>query len=208
MDCLRSIGLEVPSSSQHPTIEGFAPSKVIERFELSRDQYLVVHPGARWMFKTLNQNQWVEIVDYLAKRFGVPVIISGDGSELEERLCRSIAAQCESTSKILNVCGRLSIADLAELINSAKFFVGVDSFASHIANAASTPGIVFFGPTKDHVWGPPIDSAVDLIVSDRHPCRPCDRDGCGGSKISDCLVDLSIEEIIAWIEPKISKVLS
>ena len=208
LDCLRSIGLEIPQSTRNPSIEGFATSNVLERLRLSRNQYLMVHPGARWMFKTLTPNQWVGIIGYLANRFSLPIIVSGDGSESEQSLCRSIIERCSSSLKISNVCGQLTMADLTSLIESAKFFVGVDSFASHIANAASTPGVVFFGPTKDRVWGPPDGSSVDLIISDRHPCRPCDGDGCDGSKVSDCLVSLTAEEIHERLERSILKVLN
>jgi heptosyltransferase III len=200
LDCLRAIGLPVQPQLSSPTIEGFPTSTVVERLGLSSEKYLLVHPGTRWLFKTLRVDQWASILDYLAIRFSCPIILSGDNSEAEVSLCDGIVDKISFNSA--------RIVNLAGLIDGAKFFVGVDSFASHIANATSTPGVVFFGPTKDRVWGPPDGSSVDLIVSDRHPCRPCDRDGCDGSKVSDCLVSLTTEEIHRQLEPKILEVLN
>jgi heptosyltransferase III len=34
-----------------------------------------------------------------------------------------------------------------------------------------------------------------VIVSNAHPCRPCGLDGCGGSKVSDCLTTLPVERV-------------
>ena len=38
-----------------------------------------------------------------------------------------------------------------------------------------------------------------ISVSCQYACRPCGQDGCNGSKISDCLVNLPEEKILQTI---------
>jgi len=38
-----------------------------------------------------------------------------------------------------------------------------------------------------------------VIASNAHPCRPCGLDGCGGSKVSDCLTTLPVERVHAGL---------
>ena len=34
-----------------------------------------------------------------------------------------------------------------------------------------------------------------VVTSDRHPCRPCRNDGCGGGKVSECLTTLPVDRV-------------
>jgi heptosyltransferase-3 len=38
------------------------------------------------------------------------------------------------------------------------------------------------------------------VASRDFPCRPCDIDGCGGSKRSECLVTLPAQQVIATLD--------
>lgn len=54
----------------------------------------------------------------------------------------------------VDLCGRLSILDTAEVIRRARLFVGIDSGPAHLANAVETRGIVLlghYGPFRGHV---------------------------------------------------------
>jgi heptosyltransferase-3 len=35
-----------------------------------------------------------------------------------------------------------------------------------------------------------------VVSSTQHSCRPCGIDGCGGGKVSDCLVSLTVDEVL------------
>ena len=56
-----------------------------------------------------------------------------------------------------------------------------------------------FGPSGEHEWGPWMVQQR-VVVSRRHPCRPCGIDGCGGGKVSECLTSLSVAEVHAEFE--------
>jgi heptosyltransferase-3 len=66
----------------------------------------------------------------------------------------------------------------------------------HIAAAMGTPAVALFGPSGEVAWGP-WQVPQRIVVSDRHPCRPCGLDGCGGGKVSECLTTLSVDRVHA-----------
>ena len=73
----------------------------------------------------------------------------------------------------------------------------------HISAANDTPTLAFFGPSAAFHWGPwDNETAVSgytklkgnqrmgkhRVLQKEWDCVPCDKDGCNGSKISDCLI--------------------
>jgi heptosyltransferase-3 len=68
----------------------------------------------------------------------------------------------------------------------------------HSAAAMGTPMVALFGPSGDLEWGP-WGTAHRIVASERHPCRPCGNDGCGGGKVSECLTTLPVERVLAAV---------
>ncbi len=50
-----------------------------------------------------------------------------------------------ATARVLNLCGRLSILETAEVIRRSALFIGIDSGPAHLANAVGTPGVILLG---------------------------------------------------------------
>ena len=79
----------------------------------------------------------------------------------------SVKAVCNSLHPL--EVPRLTTPPLSELLamlQMARAYVGNDSGISHLAGAAGTPGIVFFGPTKPAVWRP-LGSGLRIIEAKR-----------------------------------------
>ena len=66
------------------------------------------------------------------------------------------------------------------------------------ASTVHRPGALF-GPSGEDEWRP-WGVTHRVVASDAHPCRPCGNDGCGGSKVSDCLTTLGEDRVIAAVE--------
>ena len=93
----------------------------------------------------------------------------------------------------INLAGRLSLKELGALIAKARFFFGMDSAPMHLAAAVDTPAVALFGPSGVFNWGPWGEG--HLVIQKDWACVPCGRDGCEGSKISRCLVEIEPEEV-------------
>ena len=80
---------------------------------------------------------------------------------------------------VLNCAGKLTLKELAALIQKSKALVCVDSVPLHIASALKTPVVVLFGPTSEKNWGPWRNPSA-RVLTQAFTCRPCYQDGCAG----------------------------
>jgi heptosyltransferase-3 len=80
----------------------------------------------------------------------------------------------------------------------------------HMSAANNVPVLAFFGPSGADHWGPWDNELMQScyttrrgnrgmgkhrVIQENWDCVPCGKDGCNGSKISDCLMKLDLEMI-------------
>jgi heptosyltransferase-3 len=198
LDALRRIGIQ-PSLADRRLVlapDAAAAARIDEllaRRELNRGRFVQAHPGSRWLFKCWTAAQMAGLLERIVAS-GYPVVITGAPDAGERALVADVLTACTSPTRarIIDLVGELTLAELAALTARARAFVGVDSAPMHIAAAVGTPTLALFGPSSEHVWGP-WQVPHRVVASDLHPCRPCDLDGCGGGKVSECLTMLPVE---------------
>ncbi|MBL8384230.1 MAG: putative lipopolysaccharide heptosyltransferase III [Burkholderiales bacterium] len=196
LDALRCLGLDpAPEDSRVVLVPGAdAEAAVADRLApLGGRPFVHIHPASRWMFKTWPAERTAALIDALAAD-GHAIVITAGPAEVERALVRAILG-C-ATHRPLDLSGQLTLKELAALTARARLFVGVDSAPMHIAAAMGTPTVALFGPSGEHEWGP-WRVIHRVVVSDAHPCRPCGQDGCGGSKVSECLTTLPVARVKA-----------
>jgi heptosyltransferase-3 len=160
---------------------------------LAPKRFAVVHPGSRWLFKCLPARATAETIDRLAA-LGLPAVLTGAPDPAEAPLADAIKAA--ATTPVVDLRGQLSIAELSALIGAARLFVGCDTAPMHLAAAAGTPVVAWFGPSDERIWGP-WRVPHRVVASRAHRCRPCHNNGCGGSNNSECLLTLPAERVAA-----------
>jgi lipopolysaccharide heptosyltransferase III len=158
------------------------------------------HLTSRWMFKTMPPATAARAVDMFSARTGQTAVFTAAPVEHELAYLRRVRDLCTTTT--IDLGGQLTLKQLGALSAAATCFVGVDSAPMHMAAALDVPVLAFFGPSSAGNWGPwdnrcqtnPYTAGRGIQTSGRHvvlqsdrPCVPCHRDGCNGSKISDCL---------------------
>ncbi len=224
LDKLRSVGLPIDDPAMTLTIP--EPARTAARRRLTargvdpEKPYCVVHPLSRWQFKCIDDRVLAAGIDALADRFSQPVLVTcGPGSGEREKLHR-VLALCRSEP--VAFIGDLSLKELAAVLAGARLYLGVDSAPSHMAAALAVPSLVLFGPTGAYNWGPWSDGHVNLSNNpERSPypkkngrqragshtvlqadweCVPCGKAGCDNSKVSDCLMDISSDAILAEVD--------
>jgi heptosyltransferase-3 len=172
----------------------------LDKAGLKRGRFFHAHLTSRWMFKTMPATTAARLVDELAGQTGLPVVFTASPEEKELVYLRKVLDV--SAAPRLDLSGVLTLKQLGALSSQARFFVGVDSAPMHIAAALDVPVFSVFGPTSATGWGPwdnrflknPYSQVRGVQTTGRHlvlqsdrECVPCKRDGCNGSKISDCL---------------------
>ena len=198
LDALRRIGLQpgpeertlclVPGHNAEERIAG-----LLRQHGLTPWQFIHIHPASRWHFKCWTPERMAELIDHL-QADGHRVVLTAAPDPAEMAMLDAIQSRLTQTA--VSLAGKLTLKELAALAARARLFVGVDSAPMHIAAAVGTPCVALFGPSGDREWGP-WGVPHRVVTSDRHPCRPCGIDGCGGGKISDCLTSLPVEHVLA-----------
>jgi heptosyltransferase III len=155
--------------------------------------FVIVHAPASLGYKCLPPERTARFIEALVKD-GERVVLTGAPAKSDLALVGAIRAACRAET--VDLSGQLSMKELAALIAQAKLVIAVDSAPVHIAAAMQTPVVAFFGPTNDHIWSP-WRVPHRVVASDRHPCRPCHNAGCGGSGVSDCLLTLPVDSVLA-----------
>ncbi len=113
--------------------------------------FAVIHPGTRWAKKAWSEARWVELGRALLKR--VPYVVVSVGPDAEERALGERIRAALGTA-VFSTDGQTSWAQLAGLLQRAKFFVGVDTAAMHLAAACDCPTVALFGDSKVFEWYP------------------------------------------------------
>lgn len=178
--------------------------KWLQTQKISKNNNLVVmHASSRWKFKEIPVETWAKIIDVL-KLKKIHVILSGSKNDLKTN--QAIAELCKS-KPILTY--DFLIEDTAALYKAADLVVTIDSMSTHLASAMKTPVVSIFGPTNDLNWRPWGVKykvvALSKLDDPTFACRPCGMDGCEGTKISQCLVQLKPEKILKSIQTILKK---
>lgn len=186
LDALRKMGI-FPGEEERDLLL-FIPKEAKERArELMGDEpFVVMQAAARWKFKCPPARVMAKVCDLLPYR----VVLTG--APRERDYVEKIAEL--SKSEVLNLAGKTNLKEMAALLEKSKGLITVDSVALHMASALKVPVVALFGPTSEENWGPWMHPQ-SKVVAKNYPCRPCRMDGCGGSKVSDCLLTLSPERI-------------
>lgn len=199
LDALRRIGIHPTPDERRVTLvpgteaESFVERKLAEH-DLSGQPFIHIHPTSRWLFKCWPESKMAALIDALQSA-GQRVVLSAAPDQTEKAMLGRIKGMLATVP--VDLSGQLNLKQLAALTGRAKLFVGVDSAPMHIAAAMGTPTVVLFGPSGDKEWGPWM--VRHRTVTSNHTCRPCGHDGCGGGKVSDCLVEISVEQVLAAI---------
>lgn len=183
LDALRRIGI-------FPKMEERELFLSVQERSRVEGAFVLIHPTSRWRFKCWPIQKMRQLTEALIEKGKRVVFTSGpDPVELEmvEEITRGL--------DVVNLSGQISLKELAALIQASELLVCVDSVPFHIANALSKRVVALFGPTSEATWGP-WRNPYATVIAQKLSCRPCNLDGCGGSKMSDCLATLEVNEVL------------
>ncbi len=196
LDALRRLGVYPRTDERRLTLVSGAEAErsvrdLLARHGLVPKSFIHLHPTSRWMFKSWDAEKNAALITVLQEA-GESVVLTAAPSEPELQYAARITARLKKP--ILDLSGKLNLKQLAALTAQAKCFVGVDSVPMHIAAAVQTPCVAMFGPSNEIIWGP--WQVRHRVLTLPYSCRPCGLDGCGGGKVSDCLTDISVDDVL------------
>ncbi len=175
---------------------GLTPEVDPPRFfpDSAPQEFVVLHPGARWATKLWPAGSWAQLADWLSRQ-GFRVVITGSAGDRE--LAEDIADRMSEPA--LNLAGQTSLAELAGLLKKARFAITADTGPMHLAAALGTRMVAIFGPTAPWRTGP--FGEGHQIVRLELDCSPCFQRQCPQPR---CLTELSWETARAACEKILS----
>ncbi len=206
LDVLRVLDKQI----KHKKVEIFwkeEDEKKVENLLVCND-FIHIHPVSRWLFKCLDDKIVAKIIDFCKNELHKEVVLTSAPIKQELDKISSILNYCETTP--INLAGKLSLKQTAVLNKKAGFFIGVDTAIMHISAANDIPVLAFFGPSGADHWGPwdnDLNESTYItrrglrsmgkhrVIQKDLDCVPCGKDGCNGTKISDCLMDMDMQII-------------
>lgn len=200
LDCLRRIGIFPPPEERelYFDVPAAARAAVQERLVsggTTPQRFVLLHPTSRWLFKCWPAAQVARLIESLHDS-GWRVVLSSGPDKRELAMVAEILERCGAPAH--NLAGSLGLKEFGALVEASSAVVCVDSLPLHLASALKRPCVVMFGPSSELAWGP-WRNPLSRVIKQDFPCRPCGLDGCGGSKVSDCLTTLPVEPVAAAV---------
>lgn len=196
LDLVRRFGME----TRDERLEFAVPPEAEERMGCllaargigAGEPFLHVHPASRWLFKCWKDESMAETLDRVPGELGLRVVMTSGPEAREVQKARSILSMMNTRPTTL--LGEISLKEMGAISRRAQVFLGVDSAPMHIAAAVGTPVVALFGPSDERKWKPWSPTGTILAVS--RECRPCERDGCEGSKRSLCMEEIEADAVL------------
>ena len=147
--------------------------------------------------KQWHAGRFAEVATALGREYGATVVLTG--APTDTALVRAVEADIPDFVRVLNLCGRADVIDLAAVLERLAIFVTGDTGPMHLAAAVGTPVLALFGPSVPARYAP--RSAGSRVVRVDLPCSPCNRirlppARCRG-RVPDCLDGISVDAVLA-----------
>ena len=160
---------------------------------------IAIQPFSLWRYKEWGSDKFRQLVQRLMGTHDVGILVCGAKSE-RTRVDQMMSGI--TLNIVFNMAGRTIIDQYAALLARCRSFIGCDSAGVHLAAAVATPTATIYGPSSPKSWAPREHGHV--IIRKAMDCVPCRQKGCHDSGLSKCLESLSVDEVIAEIEPLIA----
>ena len=114
----------------------FIPPAVVGRVDRLGlpERFVAVHALSNEEARNWQPAKWRELVARLIDEQGLAVVEVG---------LRPVAS--DARAGYVDLCGRTTVVETAEVLRRAQLFIGVDSGPAHLANGVGVPGVVLLG---------------------------------------------------------------
>ena len=163
------------------------------------NEYLAMHAGTTrpWVGRDWKHDRFGQLCERLLGA-GWPVVLVGD-----QRL--------PPFPGVIDLQHKANKRQLATILRQARFFIGIDSFPMHLAQAIGTPGLAFFGSVRPELR---LFSTTMSSIQARHlPCLGCHHRNCAYNRITDdcvrgdraCEEQLGVDVVWEAVQAKLPK---
>lgn len=173
------------------------PNLMLSSFIAKDENYVVFHlfaGGSKAQLKHLPLEVWDKLANFIIQK-GYKIYLTGAPSDFD----KIDAFVSSSNNDMVNMAGKLSIEETAQLLDGAKLVVSIDTGIMHLASVLNCNLIAIHGPTSPTRWGPLSDKAHCVYLN--KSCSPCISLGFESKCTNNtCMTDISVNNIVRTIE--------
>lgn len=183
-----------PEDSKHPIFYQFRDKNVIPvAIQISSANLKV-------KYKNWPTDSWIEFLKEILKSYpNFNLILLGDKNE--SLIGNKISNIC--TDSIINLVGKTNLKEVSQIINSSRFYIGLDSGLMHLAVAFNKPTFTIWGGSSYKLYG--YNQFNDVKHLDMYldvDCSPCNAwIGANTSRVKNP-IDCPDNKCIINIKPK------
>ena len=120
------------------------------------------NPARRWPAE-----RFAQVADQLRAETGAQLVLVGGPEDGSAELRAALR------SEALDLTGRTTLPQLAQVLAEAALFIGAESGVMHLAAAAGAPVLALMGPGNPDAWGPWTPGGRSAVLRSRPVCSPC-----------------------------------
>ncbi|MGM0509270.1 MAG: lipopolysaccharide heptosyltransferase II [Fusobacteriota bacterium] len=163
--------------------------KLWEKNNLDNYKIITIAPGSKWLTKRWPLNYYNELIKKISKDKRYKILLIGGRDEKDLNI--------RETSTTLNLIGKTTLLEVAEILKRSNLLIGNDSSPLHIASAFGIEIIAIFGATTKGLGFYPWSKKGNVIEKKDLECRPCGLHG--GDKCPEnhfkCMLEIEPEEV-------------
>jgi ADP-heptose:LPS heptosyltransferase len=136
--------------------------------------FAVIHPGSVRPEKFWTAEGWAAVVRELVEGYDLPVVLTGSASAREMEHLEQVWSFFDPAvaARVVRLAGKLTLSELAGILQQARLVCGVDSAPLHFADALRVPVLALFGPTNPHQWRPRQTASAIVVPPGTGPIGP------------------------------------
>ena len=127
--------------------------------------FVVMAPGSADRGKRWSRTGFATVAKYLKKEYDLGIVFLGD--EQDDLIVREIVTRLNEPA--VNLCGRTSLSQSAEIVRRGVLAVVNDSAVLHLAGYHNVPTVALFGYTNPVKYGPWSKQQVVMQPSEPPP---------------------------------------
>ena len=108
-------------------------SSEISKYKLP-NRYIVIHTTSNDSAREWKNEKWIQLIQEIKQSKNLIIVQIG----LENKLQKS-------KNSFIDLCGKLSLQQTAEVIKKCDLFIGIDSGPAHMANAVGAKSLILLG---------------------------------------------------------------